>query len=148
MVNVLETLFPGLSTSSYQVTSSATDDYNCIAWAASDVTEWWWPVGRSPGVRRFWPDSVPREETLLAFAAAFATLGYAPCDGIGLESGFEKIAIFADAPGIPQHAARQLSNGHWTSKLGVSEDIEHELHALEGDLYGTVALVMKRARVE
>ncbi len=46
--------------------------------------------------------------------------------------------------GVPEHAARQLANGRWTSKLGRAEDIEHQLHDLEGEVYGTVALLMKR----
>jgi hypothetical protein len=60
-----------------------------------------------------------------------------------LESGFEKIALFA-SDGVPKHAARQLESGRWTSKLGTREDIEHALHDLEGAIYGSVALVMKR----
>ncbi|MCI0637958.1 MAG: hypothetical protein L0Y72_23715 [Gemmataceae bacterium] len=41
---------------------------------------------------------------------------------------------------MPTHAARQLPTGRWSSKLGPSEDIEHDLHALEGEIYGTIAL--------
>jgi len=43
------------------------------------------------------------------------------------------------------HAARQLPEGRWTSKLGELEDIEHALHDLTGTVYGSVVLVMKRA---
>jgi hypothetical protein len=56
----------------------------------------------------------------------------------------EKVALFADPAGIPTHAARQLASGQWTSKLGQAEDIEHELRALEGEIYGVVALILKR----
>ena len=52
--------------------------------------------------------------------------------------------MFADDQGTPLHAARQLPNGRWTSKLGELEDIEHVLHDLEGAAYGSVVLVMKR----
>jgi hypothetical protein len=72
------------------------------------------------------------------------SLGYAesatPVPGPGLE----KVALYADANGCPTHVARQLPNGRWTSKLGELEDIEHDLPALEGDLYGSVTLVLKR----
>jgi hypothetical protein len=51
-----------------------------------------------------------------------------------------------DAQGSPTHAARQLDNGRWTSKLGELEDIEHSLRDLEGAAYGTVVQVMKRPR--
>jgi hypothetical protein len=65
------------------------------------------------------------------------------CEDGRLESGFEKIALFA-LEGLPKHAARQLQSGRWTSKLGRLEDIEHTLDDLTGALYGSVALVMKR----
>jgi hypothetical protein len=52
--------------------------------------------------------------------------------------------LFVDARGVPTHAARLLPSGLWTSKLGEWEDIEHDLLALEGDVYGTVALLLKR----
>jgi hypothetical protein len=75
---------------------------------------------------------------------AFATLGYAVCASEGLEPGYQKVALFADEQGVPKHAAAQLTNGRWTSKLGKFEDIEHELHDLEGTGYGLVALIMRR----
>ena len=79
-----------------------------------------------------------------AFRQVFVMHGYAVCDQIDPEPGYEKIAIFTDADGCPTHAARQLSSGVWTSKLGRLEDIEHALHDLEGTEYGSVVLLMKR----
>lgn len=143
MVTALESLFPGLIGTSYQATSPATDVYNCIAWAAGCDTEWCWPM-EVPGVS--WPAGVPNDESMAAFEAMFSTLGYFPCADAELEREFEKIAIFADADGVPTHAARQLATGRWTSKLGKLEDIEHDLLALTGFEYGTVARIMKRPR--
>jgi hypothetical protein len=74
----------------------------------------------------------------------FSSLGYAPCSAAALEPGYDKIAIFTSADGTPTHAARQLSSGRWTSKLGNWEDIEHDLEDLCGDIYGSVAQVMRR----
>ena len=141
MVDYLQALFPGLATTTFHVTSPPDPDYNCIAWAAGDTTIWWWPLENPLG---YWPPGVPRERTLKAFTAALATRGYGLCSGEELEQNWEKAVLFADASGLPTHAARQLPTGRWTSKLGEREDIEHELRALEGDIYGTVALVMKR----
>jgi len=86
--------------------------------------------------------------TLNAFIAVFETVGYtiAADTDESLEPGIEKVALFADAGGIPKHAARQLLTGLWTSKLGESEDIEHELRALEGEHYGAVVMFLKRLR--
>jgi hypothetical protein len=87
---------------------------------------------------------VPRREDLPTFIAAFATLGYAVCPDGELESGFEKVALFADAHGRPKHAAKQLPNGKWSSKLGLEEDISHILWGLEGADYGNVVQYLKR----
>lgn len=143
MVEPIEDVFPGLGTSAFRVTSPATRDYNCIAWAAGDTARWWWPDLDPDNDAIFWPAGVIAEETLEAFVAVFVTLGYAPCIGEELELGFEKVALFANG-GIPTHAARQLPSGRWTSKLGLREDIEHDLHALSGEEYGTAVLFMKR----
>lgn len=99
MVGEIESSFPKLQTAAYHITSPATRDYNCIAWAAGDSRRWWWPEDD--------PD-------------------------------------FADADSIPTHAARQLPNGRWTSKLGFLEDIEHDLHDVAGEAYGTVVVLLKR----
>src|SRR5262245_26433492 len=117
MVDKLESLFPRLRRAAYRVTSPPDKDYNCIAWAAGDTTRWWWPDDDPDNDAIHWPTDVQRAESLMAFVAAFASLGYVACDSEALESGFEKVALFADAAGIPTHAARQLPNGLWTSKL-------------------------------
>jgi hypothetical protein len=140
---MLDTAFPNLHRGGYRVTSASSQRYNCIAWAAGDNANWWWPVADT---RFFWPAGVAREETLAAFEAAFATLGFVRCDAEVREDGFEKVAIFADATGFPTHAARQLESGRWTSKLGELEDIEHDLRDLEGDIYGTAVIVLNRPR--
>jgi hypothetical protein len=140
-VNLLETLFPNLMAGGYAITSGKNADYNCIAWAAGDTRIWWEPFSD----RYFWPPGAEISYSLAAYSQAFAVNGYAPCDDSAPEAGFEKIAIYTDSQGIPTHAARQLPSGKWTSKIGKLEDIEHSsLSALEGEAYGTVALMMKR----
>ena len=140
----LESLFPNLNRAGYTITSAADVDYNCIAWAVGDTQKWWEPL---PGF--YWPPGVHKEYSLTAYLRVFAVHGYATCDRAGIEPGFQKIAIYVDAEGIPSHAARQTAAGKWTSKIGELEDIEHDtLSALEGEAYGTVAQVMKRKSVQ
>jgi hypothetical protein len=118
--------------------------YNCIAWAASDTRKWWWPDDPVIGYG-YWPSGAAREVTIPAFIAAFNTLGYAVCLDGSIENGFEKVAIFADHNAEPTHAARQLTDGVWTSKFGAYEDIRHVVLAcLEGPRYGKVFVYMKR----
>ena len=141
MTDWIEQVFPRLRGSNYAVTSPHDPGYNCIAWAAEDVTKWWDP---DPHHLYFWPRDAPRKRTLEAYVAAYAHLGYELCDSPEFEAGFEKVALFANAQGVPTHAARQLRNGRWTSKLGRGEDIEHDLRDLEGQDYGSVSRVLRR----
>jgi hypothetical protein len=134
--------FPGLAQDGYRETSQATWDYNCIAWAAADDAKWW-----EPQPHGFWPLGVPPAYTLAAYAAAYATLGYQRCNDGTFEFWLEKVVIFADASGVPTHAARQLDNGRWTSKQGRDIDIEHATpEALNGPDYGSPAVFMRRPR--
>jgi hypothetical protein len=136
----LHDLFPGLRGQAYAITSAKDGRYNCIAWAAGDARQWWWPDQDGEDV---WPAGVERVASVSAFRDAFAVLGYMVCDDDRFEPGYERIALFA-LRGVPKHAARQLLDGRWTSKLGRREDIEHALHDLTGMVYGSVVLVMKR----
>ena len=138
--------FPNLGQDAYQVSSPATDEYNCFAWAAHVDDRWWQP---SDDPRYYWPDNVPRTFTLESFVAVYEREGFEPCDTHLHESGYERVAIYLTSDGLPSHAARQLPNGRWTSKLGDWQDIEHDsLAALEGDLYGRVSSVMRRRITE
>jgi len=132
--------FPNLDAEGYSQTSPATEDYNCIAWAAGRQDDWWRP---DPAFVSYWPEQAPRAETLDAFDVAFASLGYQPCADGRQERGVEKIALYA-LNGKTKHAARQLSDGSWTSKLGEGLDISHSLRGLEGPLYGQVVAYMRR----
>jgi hypothetical protein len=121
--------------------SSATGSYNCIAWAAAESTARWDP---DPWFQDYWPDGVPRVNTIAAVIAAYRTVGFEVCNTAAPEVGMEKIAIYTLA-GDPTHAARLLPNGNWTSKLGDFEDIQHvNLYCLQGPLYGIPHTYMKR----
>lgn len=138
---MLEAIFPRLASSAYAITSPKSDAYNCIAWAASDIHHWWWPV---PAEETFWPLAVPREATLEAFVAAFTTLGYEVCQNPDWEPGSEKVALYAKES-APTHAARQCPDGRWTSKLGALEDVRHDsLESLAGDIYGQATVFLRR----
>lgn len=146
----LKTIFPGLIDDDFEITSPDTDRYNCIAWAAHDDSSWWWPLpfAGPPLGGYYWPDGLPLVERLDIFVRAFRMLGYRECDDGELEDGFEKVAIYVDSDEEPTHAARQLPDGRWTSKLGKLNDIAHgSAEAVGGDEgggYGAVAQFMRR----
>ena len=134
----IDDTFTGLD---YRITSESDEDYNCIAWALDRQDTWWshlpgyrWIGQRSPGI-----------ESLIAL---FRELGYEECDSDAVEEDYDKVALYAQG-GHWTHAARQLSNGRWTSKLGIYEDIEHAtIEGLSGDLYGEVHCIMKKRRTD
>jgi hypothetical protein len=136
----LEAKFPGL-VSGYTKTSDYDPHYNCIAHAAGESDVWWEPVQG-----RYWPSRIRRDYSIEALQAAFQTRGYAVCASGDLESNMEKVALFMDAAGEYSHAARQLVDGSWTSKIGKNEDISHDLRQLEGDEYGRIVAYMSRPR--
>ncbi len=140
----LEEHFPRLKASAYRATSPESPAYNCIAWAAGDTSRWWWPDAFFVA---YWPPGAPREDTVDAVTSACESLGYQECEHADLEAGFEKLAIYADG-NRPRHAARQLTGGMWTSKLGQGIDIEHTLEGLESELYGKVVRIMRRRLAE
>ena len=133
----LEDSFPNLTSAAYEITSDFSPDYNCIAWAAGDISRWWWPAAGD-----HWPiDDIGA--TVASFRRAFAAIGYQEADDDSLQPGYEKVAFFAKE-GRVTHAARQLTSGRWTSKLGSDVDIEHDLRGIEGEVYGRVVTVLKR----
>jgi len=121
-----------------------TKRYNCIAWAADDFEQAWWPCAPRDA---YWPPTAINAETREAFISAFGTLGYRECPDKSFEPGYEKVAIYFDSKGIPAHAARQLTNGKWTSKLGDFPDIEHnqpeDVNCLD---YGSAGCYLIRER--
>lgn len=137
-------LFPRLRGTRHRKTSDEDENYNCIAWAAAGDTEnWWWP---DPLEQYYWPLGLQRGSyETQAFIAAFRMSRYEVCASADLEDGLEKVALFV-LDGVVAHAARQLADGQWTSKLGELEDIEHELPALEGRRYGRAVVVLSRRR--
>jgi hypothetical protein len=133
--------FPLLDADGYAETHPESDVYNCIAWAAGRSDSWWWPE-EDDAVH--WPEKVPREETIEAFTAVFVSLGYEVCHSGEWEAGWERVALYA-LDGLPKHAARQLPDGRWTSKLGPGPVITHTTpRGVEGPVYGIVCCYLRR----
>jgi hypothetical protein len=134
-------IFPFLTVDGYEETHPSSSTYNCIAWAAGRNDALWWPD--TDGFA-FWPEGIPREETIEAFVLAFTSVGYEPCDTGDRDIAFEKVALYA-LEGLPTHAARQLTDGRWTSKLGRGPAITHSTpRGVEGPVYGQVVRFLRR----
>lgn len=122
-------------------TSDATAEYTCISWAVMVTNQVIWP---DEDEQLGWPETLAREETQDAFRQFFILAGFAACDDGSLTAGIEKIAVYVK-DGRVTHAARQLENGQWTSKMGPWADGSHSLTDLEND-YGAIAFFMARRR--
>ncbi len=132
--------FPNAEKEPFLVTSPSSGIYNCIAWALELQHAFLWPGISS---RYEWSPNLPRKNNLVVFLQFFQEHGFESCDDGELEMGFQKIALFA-IDKKTTHAARQLPNGFWTSKIGGWVDVQHTLRAMEGGMYGDVAMFLKR----
>ena len=143
--------FPKAASIGYALTSSRSSFYNCIAWAAGRINNKWWPLPHK--IRGwYWPPGIRADVSIETFIEMFSKVEkYAEWDAenADFEEGWSKIAIYAKKDGEPTHAARQLPNGKWTSKLGGNRDIEHTLDVLESSdtkesAYGKAVKIMRR----
>lgn len=140
MPNDLTFLFPRLDARNHRITSREDPGYNCVAWATRDSTRWW------DHLYGYWPDGVARDSSVEAYVELFRELGFEKSNDSNPEFGFEKIALYAKN-GEFTHVARLLESGHWTSKLGALEDIEHNsLDSLASDSYGRPLAFLRRPK--
>ena len=92
----------------------------------------------------YWPEGAKHGASIDALRSCYETKGFEMCAGSALEAGYTKIALYADSDGAWTHAARQVDDGEWTSKLGRNVDIRHKTPGCVGGLvYGNVALFMR-----
>lgn len=144
-----ENQFPFLTRALYQKTSEETPDfkYNCAGYVVGDVSNWWQPPDSDDEEPLwFWPLGVPKDGLVASYVKVYESFGFVLC-GPEIEEGFQRIALYSYPDGVFAHAALQLPDGSWTSKLGEWEDIRHlTLTALEGlrPAYGFANHWMKR----
>ena len=115
------------------------DRYNCIAYAAGDTRQWW---DYTPG--RYWPPHATRSESIESLQEAFTGLGFKGCEDGSIDPGYHKVVLYEDQ-GVWEHAAVQMPNGAWRSKLGYGPVIEHRSpESLADGIYGGVNCFMRR----
>ena len=137
---VILAAFPDLGADNPVVTHPPDPAYNCVAWTAGVADATWWPTDPDA----YWPPDIPDEATVAALLAALATVGYFPCVHGDFETGYEKAAVYARG-GMPTHAARQLPDGRWSSKLGRDCVVSHDTPGgVAGAVYGAVVAYMRR----
>jgi hypothetical protein len=130
--------FPNLKSEDCLVKRQESIEYNCLAWAIGVTREWW-----SPADPHYWPEGLPKENTLESFKCLFEGFGYQECERGDHAPGYEKVAIYVNETGV-SHVSKQLESGSWTSKIGAEAVIEHPFRGLDGGIYGSIVLVMRR----
>jgi hypothetical protein len=141
---------PQLASANIDIKSPTDRGYNCIAWAVGDDSKIWSPavaVGGKQLGGYYWPDDVEVLPTVGATEKVFQAHGFVrtQISDFALETGVEKIAIFGyDVMNLVTHAARQVPSGRWASKMGENADVEHDLHDIEGDMFGEVRSIMRK----
>lgn len=128
---------------SFKLTSPATYDYNCIAFAMG-VDDRWVDCADMPW--HWWPQSLARDRTPDGLVAAFGFLGFETC-GLddSMEAGFEKVALYAKNDEWT-HAARVVDPGVYHSKFGASFDGRHSGGDVLAAQYGHVYQIMRRTK--
>ena len=139
LAQALIAAFPNLSGEDFEIVGEPSERYNCIADAAGDVGQWWWPDGVN-----YWPPWATPDNRMESLLEAFAGLGYEPCDDSNAEEGCQKVALYG-FQGRFEHAAVQTPDGRWRSKMGPGPVIEHgSPESLAGGMYGDVHCLMRR----
>lgn len=132
--------FPKLASEGFEIVGEPITEYNCIAYAAGHTSDWWWPDGIN-----YWPPWATLTERIESLIEVFAGLGYEQCDDSRSETPYQKVALY-EAQGEMKHAAVQMPNGRWRSKMGQGPVIEHRSpESLAGGPYGDVYCFMRRA---
>jgi hypothetical protein len=140
---MLELAFPGLRSTPWEITSRKTQRYNCIAWAAGETAIRWDLVQGA-----HWPQGVKKRLGIAYLIAAYMTVGFEVCSDAEAtyDPDFDTIVVYQQS-GDWTHAAKLLSNGMWSSKLGDGEDISHATpDALNCPSYGTPFRFMRRKK--
>lgn len=139
-VEDLTVAFPSLSGEDFKILEPPSRNFNCVAFAAGDTTRIW---DYNEGY--YWPPWATRDSRMESLKEVFAGLGYESCVDGTTEDGYRKVALYEEK-GTTQHAALQVSNGRWRSKMGQGPVIEHHKpESLSGEVYGVPTTFMKKA---
>jgi hypothetical protein len=143
-------LFPKLhQDKDFEITSKETPNYNCIAWACNYNDRWIQPpyLGQ-PNLDCvvWWPPDIQEGTDITCLVKVFESQEYQLCETCEHEDGYRKVALYFDEKTNQwTHAARELRNGYWTSKLGQDVDIQHGTpYTIENKNYGKVYCFMKK----
>lgn len=139
--------FPNARAAEIELTSPATEVYNCVAWAVRCEDRPIWPDEEG---QLAWPSSLPREDSLANFLTFFRMCGFVHAGNSVDDPEMEYIALYT-REGYVSHVARTTDNERyrsrlkWTSKLGSLADVHHlNAATIENESYGQATHFMRR----
>ena len=137
--DLLTAAFPKLASEDFEIVEQPSEQYNCIAYAAGDTSQWW---DHSP--RHYWPAHATRSSSIENLKEVFIGLGFEQCQDSSAEDDYQKIALY-EQQGVWTHAAVQTPSGRWRSKMGQGPVIEHSSpESLSSGPYGNPTITMRR----
>ena len=138
--DLLTRAFPNLASEGFDIVDEPSTRYNCIAYAAGDTDKWWWLDGVN-----YWSPWARPTNRIESLKEAFSALGYEPCDDIGAEADYQKVALY-NIQGEMTQAALQMPSARWRSKMGQGPVIEHRSpQSLSDGIYGRPTIFMRRS---
>jgi len=136
---LIEKSFPNSYKEPFEITSSETPDYNCLAWALNDNSKWY-----ESDDDYFWFNDIARDNLLTTIQKIFENLGFHQTNFAKYQIDYERIALFSIDNNECSHLARQIDEDKWTSKLGSSYDVNHSIKSIENGIYGNAVIFLER----
>ena len=129
-----------MNRNNYEPRSDEDFNYNCLAFALGDTSNWWEPPGQ---FGFYWPPGLPDDLSVGTAIRIIKLHGFVRDLEPNIAPEADAIAIYANGDEWTHFA--KFHNGVWLSKLGIDHDIEHSsLEVLEGDLYGKAVRILSR----
>ena len=128
----------------FKLTSPATYQYNCIAYALGMSDRW---VDHIDIPWHWWPP-VEKGDSVSHLMEAFRYFGFEEC-GLDdeIDDTYDKIAIYEISDDWT-HAAKVVANGIYHSKFGSSYDGTHSNGNVLSAQYGNVSVIMRRLKTD
>ena len=141
-------LFP-LLTDYELIQNSENNKYNCVSHTLNIKDKWIWPYLEDEIYIRkynsYW--TVKNEISKESFDEFYEYHGFEKLDLLDFfyDPKYIKVALYTNK-GIPTHAAIQVDEFFWESKIGELGIIKHDLFEIEDDVYGKVTQIYKKPK--
>jgi hypothetical protein len=133
-------LFP-LLTDYELIPNSESMEYNCISHTLNINNDISWPFDNN----NYWP--VSRDLTKESFDKFYEFHGFEKMNllDFSYDPKYIKVALYTNK-GIPTHAAIQVDEFFWESKIGELGIIKHDLFEIEDNVYGEVTQIYRKLK--